>query len=658
MVKQLFQVMVCDATAKKSSASPVSYGTGGGYYCNQGSGKFCNSPLIPLPVCTSGKEGKCTSSFGPDGACGKMITCNPRAVCSGEGADSLACVACQAQATVLPQVLGTLSNAAAVFTEVDYQYRDFYAHSSNLERKPEWSWIFSYCTANGILPENCCIGSNANAFMPGITKCKTLPGSDNFPSPNGGSATSGGADPQGPSTRAVTTLYLPYGMPAVDPKTNSNFLRTTSGEYIRVIQTAVTDWVTSKKNSVVNDDLKEAIDKGWIFAGSYYYTIAGMNNKAQGESMPLFDVQVSSMLAGLMADYRNNTRAALALVSEIGNNASDSEDSSSKSKKNKMFRANLPSEVSDLNDPMNDSFASLNDANQEAINPAGDEDPISKLISAGNGLIWTATVLFGILTGITITLGLLGYLSPFVLGTGVTNPVGGAIGLFYMLFIPAFYALCGFMITTGAALAIYVPLIPYIIFTMGAIGWMLSVVETMVASPLVALGIISPSGQHEIMGKAEPAIMLLFNVFLRPMLMVFGLIAGMLLAKVVVTMINAAFWSTVRAGVQPNGLIQIILYLLAYMSVTIAALNKCFAAIYIIPQQVMTWVSAQGAQYGEAEALGEVKGKTEQAAGAVGGVAGGAESGMGGASKQKGEGDIAREQMRGSASQQDKLGGR
>jgi conjugal transfer/type IV secretion protein DotA/TraY len=239
------------------------------------------------------------------------------------------------------------------------------------------------------------------------------------------------------------------------------------------------------------------------------------------------------------------------------------------------------------------------------------------------------TVTIAILIPITIGLGIAGYISPFVLGTGIINPAGGAINLLYTLLVPALYAFCGFLIGLGATLAIYVPLIPYIIFTFGAIGWLLSTVEAMVAGPLVALGIISPSKQHhELLGKAEPALMLIFNIFLRPSLMIFGLIAAILLSKVILTMIDTVFWSLVKDAIvgEAPGPLQYIVFLLAYVALVVAALNKCFAAIYIIPQQVMMWIGGQGAQYGEAEAAGEVRSKTEQAGQMVGGAAAGTEA--------------------------------
>ena len=146
------------------------------------------------------------------------------------------------------------------------------------------------------------------------------------------------------------------------------------------------------------------------------------------------------------------------------------------------------------------------------------------------------------------------------------------------------------------------------------------VIEAM-SSALVALGILSPGGRHEILGSAEPALMLLFSVFLRPALMIFGLIAAMLLASVVMIMINKAVWTIVMQGVlgtsgMAAGPLGFILFLCAYVTLVVSAMNKCFEAIHWVPEKVMRWIGGQGEQYGEAGAVGEMKRGVEAGSGA------------------------------------------
>jgi defect-in-organelle-trafficking protein DotA len=106
--------------------------------------------------------------------------------------------------------------------------------------------------------------------------------------------------------------------------------------------------------------------------------------------------------------------------------------------------------------------------------------------------------------------------------TAVLIPFFGIfIFAFMSLGLPVVFAWIGVMVGIGFVTTYYVPLLPYIIFTFGSIAWLISVIEAMVAGPIVALGVTHPEG-HDAFGKGEQAIMLLMNVFLRPAMMIIG----------------------------------------------------------------------------------------------------------------------------------------
>ena len=124
--------------------------------------------------------------------------------------------------------------------------------------------------------------------------------------------------------------------------------------------------------------------------------------------------------------------------------------------------------------------------------------------------------------------------------------------------------------------------------------------------------------------------------------MIFGLVAALLLSSVVMLMINSAFWQIVavqivgtatnsfdaRASGGVNNIdtgfamagspLTMVFFLIAYVGLIVSALNKCFAAIYIIPERVMRWIGSQGDQYGEEAAVGELKRGIEGAASTIG----------------------------------------
>lgn len=96
----------------------------------------------------------------------------------------------------------------------------------------------------------------------------------------------------------------------------------------------------------------------------------------------------------------------------------------------------------------------------------------------------------------------------------------------------------------GFLLGIYLPMYPYLIFTFATVGWLIMVIEAMVAAPLICLGLTHPEG-HDFLGEAKQTLMLLLGVFLRPVLMIVGLIAGMILSYVTFKLVIYTFSSFV-----------------------------------------------------------------------------------------------------------------
>ena len=118
------------------------------------------------------------------------------------------------------------------------------------------------------------------------------------------------------------------------------------------------------------------------------------------------------------------------------------------------------------------------------------------------------------------------------------QPIGYAIAEASSYVSIMILAALGSLLAVGGLLAVYLPLLPFIYFLFGVLSWFVAVIESMVAAPIVALGIIHPEG-HDFWGKAEPAVMLMLNVFLRPSLMLFGLVAGLFLSYVYVQVFDS-----------------------------------------------------------------------------------------------------------------------
>lgn len=165
--------------------------------------------------------------------------------------------------------------------------------------------------------------------------------------------------------------------------------------------------------------------------------------------------------------------------------------------------------------------------------------------------------------------------------------MGAAVISSAMTMVPVMTSVVVALIVNGVMLAVYVPLIPFLIYFFTTIGWIMSVVEAMVAGPLVALGVTHPEG-HDLLGKSEQSLMLLLSVFMKPVAMIIAFFAAMILAKIGVQLLNIGFATIVnKLG---TGMFQALGLILVYTMALIRVVNMCFSVVYLLPDRVMRWI--------------------------------------------------------------------
>jgi len=145
----------------------------------------------------------------------------------------------------------------------------------------------------------------------------------------------------------------------------------------------------------------------------------------------------------------------------------------------------------------------------------------------------------------------------------------------------------------GFALLFFVPLFPLFRFFMGILVWLLAVLEAVVSLPLVAIAHLSPVGEGLSGPVARQAYWLWLGVFMRPLLTLFGFVAGFGLFILALALLNGlyaplmnSFYSahsdvfvTVRAGLS-----------LCYVLFVLAAANLSFKGISWLPDRVLQWL--------------------------------------------------------------------
>lgn len=395
----------------------------------------------------------------------------------------------------------------------------------------------------------------------------------------------------------------------------------------------------------------EASTGGWMTAGMYYYDIANKNNDASAKAI---DIMNNDATGEKIQSYYN-----WSLVS-INQNPNDS--SYVKSIYNDATGADF------LNQSVISDFKKKSKSKGiSALLTKRLIEPILKVITLGNTVSGDPLIFIQMLGSFILStvisvwgiimIGLVALAAVVAAGSYWVPAIATVYHVGVMLVMPAIMLLAT-LFGVAVFMTFYIPMIPYIVFTFAAIGWMIAVFETMLAAPMVAIGLADPHAQHEVLGRAEPALQMLANVFLRPSLMIFGLIGGMILAKAAVKLVYKTFfalsikilfatwWHAIvqsliaqgllRTAINPMGdlilgsasisksvvpliiaivanpgdvdialgvsfivaIIGLVVMLCMLVLIDIAIINRCFSLIHIVPDRILSWLGWQS-QFGQ-----------------------------------------------------------
>ena len=192
--------------------------------------------------------------------------------------------------------------------------------------------------------------------------------------------------------------------------------------------------------------------------------------------------------------------------------------------------------------------------------------------------------------------------------TGAANAAVKAVGPYVTMAAMALFVI-------GAIWAYYLPSIPFILWTMALIGWLIFLIEALVGSVVWAAGIALPEGEGIFGPRGDQGVMLFLNVMFRPALMVIGFFASFMLLNILGPLVGGSFgvfmggmYSITGSGVTASSAqgmamsLNPLTYVAAAVITTILMLilvHKIFGLITWIPENVMRWVGGQGVQLGE-----------------------------------------------------------
>jgi hypothetical protein len=162
----------------------------------------------------------------------------------------------------------------------------------------------------------------------------------------------------------------------------------------------------------------------------------------------------------------------------------------------------------------------------------------------------------------------------------------------------------------GLALAYYLPAIPFIRWVSALTGWVILIVESLVAAPLWLCAHALPEGEGAAGQHGKRGYLLLLGIIIRPPIMVAGFFSAVILMNVLGRLIGGSFEMFISGASQSKiiGITGTFSMLIILGIVVIMTANKCFSLIHHLPEHVTNWIGQQFHSLGEQSDQAGVKG--------------------------------------------------
>ncbi|EAA0921450.1 hypothetical protein DA519_21095 [Salmonella enterica] len=337
--------------------------------------------------------------------------------------------------------------------------------------------------------------------------------------------------------------------------------------------------------SQVGDTIKS---EGWFSLGNWYQTLAVANNRVGNSAAAKGTAfgQSTGQVPVTTDLYRLAISAYHAQKSVTDN--SNAGILTAKS----SFESNDISDAASLFSYVFNSFGQSITTSliNQSQNDSGQVNPIISMKNLGDNLIGAAEASLATYVGVKA---FIAGANESVLGT-IANKLGGigaALKSVGDTLDPYVAISLVMLIGAGISLSIYIPLMPFLIWTAACINYLIIIGEGIFASALWAFTHLLGNGEG--MGqKTSHGYIFLLNLMFRPILMVGGFLLGGGIVTIGGTILNKAI-PAAMANAQfdsMTGIVTIIGYLIVYCSTAITIVSLSFSLINIVPDQVINWV--------------------------------------------------------------------
>lgn len=407
----------------------------------------------------------------------------------------------------------------------------------------------------------------------------------------------------------------------------------------------------SKYDAIADDRVRSLIEntsKGWLFAGFKWWDIsrATSNQKELEAHVPtrtLFDTSIDDHRSNVRDDLERvfvayskakmtgltskmvidgQTRSAgiqsEAVISEeqLGS-ADESRDALYKGAATYFTQAGF-NYFSNMDEQ--DMLAAIQEAGHkyllvgEAILAAGFAIEMKGVVAKAGGGSWAANLATG----------------------GASGAVGEVIHHVTQMIAGLLYKVAWILILVGVVYAVYLPLLPAMIWTFSIVGWLEKLIGLIIMFPVWMAGHIFPDGDGIINGIGRQGYIMAASVLLRPPVMVFTIhfsMAALGAIGYVVYQMITTYIPDAQAGYF-NGPVITIGTFVVVSGFMVVLVHMILAWNYKIPDSIPHFIGGPGDNYGEGEAKSHMGGISGLVVSHTQGFSGGG----GGGNHQKSEG--------------------
>ena len=388
-----------------------------------------------------------------------------------------------------------------------------------------------------------------------------------------------------------------YGT-AVDEKAVKDAIESALVVYSRavdvVVEAAGAEWHRDVVRSFADTEAEEA---SWTQAGSVFSSMAmriGEFNwsvvsvpEVAGPMLALKDRSNRAMLVVMRAN-EDIARIAGTPISAIGTVSPDAE----------AVGGGVSGVLAEIFGALFFSF--------EDVLDVGEDNPLMDLSAIGHNLLTYSMIAVSGLMGVAVASNLgdtsvFGWKLPLDLFEAVYPVVDGLVTMFLTV-----------MVMAGAILAYVVPALPFVRFLFGVLGWVMEVVEGVVAMTVwLAAHLTRTEGDGLTTSATADGFRRLAGIVLRPPLMVIGLVVGYFVFQVLVGLLNHIWMPYMKSstGDVGPGLLGFAALLVIYVMIAWGLLNASMRLIEAVPDAVLEWIGARARNWaGADQVMGNMSG--------------------------------------------------